>query len=58
MFFAAPSVSWYSLAIFCLGRRNYHYLMAGLVMDEIWDGGVQVEIIDSFKEYYQQDHCC
>ena len=24
--------------------------MAGLVMDEIWDGGVQVKIIDSFKK--------
>jgi hypothetical protein len=22
------------------GRRNYHYLMSGLVLDETWDGNV------------------
>ena len=23
-----------------LGRRNYHYLMSGLVLDDYWDGSV------------------
>ena len=28
-----------------LGRRNYHYLMAGLVLDEQWDSQVTIIII-------------
>ena len=28
-----------------LGRRNYHYLMAGLVLDEQWDSQVIIIII-------------
>ena len=28
-----------------LGRRNYHYLMAGLVLDEQWDSQVILIII-------------
>ena len=27
-----------------LGRRNYHYLMAGLVLDEQWDSQVIIII--------------
>ena len=27
-----------------LGRRNYHYLMAGLVLDEQWDSQVTIVI--------------
>ena len=27
-----------------LGRRNYHYLMAGLVLDEKWDSQVTINI--------------
>ena len=32
-----------------LGRRNYHYLMAGLVLDEQWDSQVIIIIIIIIK---------
>ncbi|CAG9833197.1 unnamed protein product [Diabrotica balteata] len=46
-----------------LGRRNYHYLLSGLVMDERWEsevveyGAINItgfRIVDSFKPYVKE----
>ena len=43
-FFLGPSQVKHVQSVM-LGRRNYHYLMAGLVLDEQWDSQVIIIII-------------
>ena len=44
IFFLGPSQVKHVQSVM-LGRRNYHYLMAGLVLDEQWDSQVIIIII-------------